>query len=286
MIRVVGWLAVVAATAAGQAFTESGSITSRQTPDLGARIEAYETTNVFDLRTATRLKLGLTPDLEFEVESQSVWYRRVRFVGADGFGAREVLGGLADPHFQLKTSLLRHDGERDATRLAAFAELGVPVGRDSQRANGVLIPRQLQISSGGWTFGGGGAFTWIRDRHRFSTEARFRHYTRHDGFRLGETIHINTAYRWRATPDVIDVERRQLEVRPMVELLYEHRFESRAQRGLDDDGDRLWLAPGVQLFPFPNLQLELSVRLPVWQTMDGPDGNARWGALASVRVWF
>lgn len=213
--------------------------------------------------------------------------RDVSSEGFAGFNLSENMSGLGDMSFQIKYSLSQTDDVMSSTRWAVLGELVAPTGRDDRKANGIRMPRRLQLGTGGWGYGIGTAYTVIRDRHRFSTDVYFRHRTRHEGFRLGESLHWDLAYWYRLTPATHDPENETIEIRGVFELLSTYQFESRqGNRGAGDEGLLVWAAPGLQIYPRRDVLIEASVQIPVVQTGDDVIGDRRWGFLIAVKFLF
>lgn len=279
-------IALTADDSPGQILTENAGVTSPEVPTLQLQLSAFEFDDLFDFRATPQLVLGLNRKTELKVSTPVVLHRWARFSAAPGAQDRETWWGPGDVTVRLKRSLAQTDGVMTSTRFAALFEASLPTGRDNVRGGGIRLPRKLQISTGGLRFGAGLAASWIRDRHRFSVDSWFRHPLRHDGIRIGESITAGAAYWFRLHPVVFDPDEEAVEIRPVIELRYTHQFASVADRRLADDGDRWIIAPGLQVYPTPNLLFEASVQLPIAQTIDDPRGDLRWGGLITIKVLF
>ena len=283
----VAVLLLLAQTAFGQIFTENAGVTSPETPTLREYFTYFESENLTDLRLNHQLLLGLDPKTELRVTIPTILHRRASFDTFGGFDASEDMAGLGDVSLRLKYSLYQTDDVMASTRWAILGELVAPTGRDDKKDGGVRIPRRLQLGTGAWGFGIGTVYTVIRDRHRFSTDFYYRHRTRHEGVRLGETAHWDLAYWYRLSPAKHDPEKETTEVRAVLELLNTYRFESRVgETGADDQGYQLWLAPGIQVYPRRDLLFEASVQLPIIDNVDDAIGDRRWGFLVAVKFLF
>ncbi len=278
-------LLAAAPAARAQVVTENAGVISPETPLLRESVSHFEAENLREVRLGNQFILGLDPTRELKLTVPFLW-REAEFPGADGREAREGLFGLGDISLRFKQSLFQEDDVMESTRFAALAELRAPTGDDDETEAGVEIPRRLQLGTGDFGFGGGAVFTLIRDRHRFSTEALFRHRTRHEGARLGQTVDWNAAYWYRLLPARFDAET-TLEVRGVLEVLATYRFASDlADRRDDDDGLIVWLAPGIQIYPSRSLLFEANVEVPVYQDLDDSLGDRRFAASVIVKVLF
>jgi len=279
---------LVANTGVGQIITENAGVVSPETPALREFFSFEETENLLDLRLNHQLLLGSDPRTELRVTVPTILSRRATFTDRFGRSNTAEMAGLGDVSLRMKYSLYQLDDVMESTRWAALAELVVPTGEDDERQGGVRLPRRLQPGTGSWGYGAGAAFTVIRDRYRFSTDLIYRHRTRHEGFRPGPSLHWDLAYWYRLAPaEHPRPEVEVMEVRGVIELLNEYRFESSLDgSGANDQGYQLWLAPGIQVYPRRDLLFEASFQIPAVQTIDDAVGDRRWRFLLAVKILF
>lgn len=292
-IRSNAWLALAALSlfandGHAQIVTENAGVTSPETPTLREYFSFEETENLLDLRLNHQLLLGIDPKTELRFTLPTIISRRATVT--DGFGRTHTaeMAGLGDASLRLKYSLYQVDDVMASTRWAALGELVMPTGDDDRTEGGVRLPRRLQPGAGSWGYGVGTAFTLIRDRHRFSTDLIYRHRTRHEGFRPGPSLHWDLAYWYRITPaEHPPPDKEVTEVRGVIELLNEYRFESAVgDGGANDQGYQLWVAPGIQIYPRRDVLFETSFQIPVVQTIDDELGDRRWRFLVAIKFLF
>jgi hypothetical protein len=230
-------------------------------------------------------QLVLAPDRwnELELTVPLLW-RTARFEGATG-EEEAHLAGLGDVALRYKRALARTDEVMASERWALLLELGAPTGDHDATEDGTSVPRSLQLGTGGWTLGGGGAVTWIHDRQRVSLEAFYRHHTRHDGVQVGASADLFAAWWYRIRPAAFAPGSAGGELRGVLELLGTHLFPSE-QGGdtLDDDGSLVWLAPGIQWYPRTSFLLEANVQAPLLQDVDDALGERRWSANLVLKI--
>lgn len=175
-------------------------------------------------------------------------------------------------------------------RWAFLTEVGLPTGAtDARDSNGSLLPRRLQIGSGSVSLGAGTAYTSIKDRHRFSVEAFYRHYLPASETRLGSTAELNLAYWYRLTPaQFAEDEEEPTEVRGVVELLNLYRFSGEVEGAPGGGrGALVWLAPGLQIYPpGQDVLFEGAMLIPVAQTLNDELGRRQWGVTGSIKILF
>lgn len=274
-------LLLLAPAGMAQIVTENAGTISPETPILRQSYSYFGSERLEELRWTSQLIVAPDTSREFKL-SMPVLYRDVT-VGDRG----DELLGLGDISLRYKQSLWQRDGVMESTRWAFLTELGAPTGDSDAELNGVPIPRRLQLGTGDWSVGGGTAWTWIRDRRRFSAELFHRHRTRHDGLHLGPTSELNLAYWHRLRPRAFPPQGRVTEVRGVLELLSAYRFPSElGNERLDDDGAIVWLAPGLQVFPGTKVLFEASFQLPIHQDLDDALGRRSWAASAVIKILF
>ncbi|MFY9345439.1 MAG: hypothetical protein WAT39_23310 [Planctomycetota bacterium] len=270
---------IPAAVATAQIVTDNAGVASPELPALREVVTFRQARNVDEIRLDTQWIWSPSPTFETRTTLPFVW----RDLGAD------AIDGFGDVAVRGKQSLWQHDDVLSSTRLAALGELSLPTGDDDDRgAQGVLLPVKLQPGSGATGFGGGAAFTLIRDRHRFASELFYRHTLMDDGFAPGDRIQGNLAYWYRLLPARFRdaPERDLLELRGVLELLTTHRCESHATSGLDDQGTEVWLAPGLQFFGRGRVLFEASLQVPVFQDVGDVFGRRQWAATIAIKFLF
>lgn len=273
----------VAASAAPQIRVENAGIPSPQTPQITQALEFTKAEN--EDRLAAITSIAWSPD------GKTGLGVRVPLVhlDADSGGSSDSAAGLGDIRARIQRSLRQSDDVLESTRWAVWGEIHLPTGDErALRSGETAFPRLLQPGMGAFGAGGGMAWTWIRDRHRFSATAGAHWMSEASGFQMGTEAQLGLSYWYRATPAVFDANANahQLEVRPAIELLATHRFESEANgQGTGDDGALVWLAPGVQAYVADDLLLQLSIAVPLVNDINDPLGDREASIMASVR-WY
>ncbi len=285
IVRLV-WL-LLPAVASAQILTENAGVTSPETPTLREYFTYFESKNLTDVRLNHQLLVGLDSRTELRLTIPTILRRRASFRGFFGATDSENMAGFGDVSLRLKYSLSQTDEVMASTRWAILAELVAPTGDHDKKGGGGRIARRLQLGSGGWGIGIGTAYSLIRNRHRFSTDVYFRHRTRHDGERMGQSFDWSIAYWYRLTPAKHDPENETTEVRGVIEILNSYRIEGRiGDHGADDQGLQIWVAPGIQIYPRRDLLIEASVQIPAIDHIDDSLGDRRWAFLIAVKFLF
>jgi hypothetical protein len=278
------WLAL-ATPATAQIVTENAGVLSPELTIVREIGSVAHSENLDEVRWTQELLYA--PDRFHELRlSVPYFWRTARFAGPSG-ELESHEHGLGDVSVRLKRALSRADDVMRSRRWSLLLELGAPTADSDAEEDGVEIPPALQLGGGGWTLGAGSAWTWIDDRQRVSLEAFYRHRTSHDGVQLGASADLNAAWWYRLRPVAFTPGDEHTEVRGVLELLGTHLFESEVHGDAqDDDGDILWLAPGIHVYPGTHVLLEANVQVPLLQDVDDALGERRFGASLVLKLLF
>lgn len=288
-VAVVGLIAMAwTGSVHGQLITENaGFKTGIDTWVVGEWFTAYESKNVTSFRLDHRFLFRFDEKTEFRIEVPTILSKEVTFIDPLGRRQTRTLSGLGDVKFVAKHSLRQTDDVMWSNRWALLGEVTGPTGQNDDKSGGFEIPRRLQLGTGSWGFGGGTALTFIRDRHRFSSEWMFRHWLRHDGFRPGQSVHWNMSYWYRLYPAQFDAEKVQRELRGVVELLNTYHFDSKlGSRNMGDHGVESWVALGFNWFLSRNVLFDVGFQVPTVETVNDEFGDRRWQAMVGLRILF
>jgi hypothetical protein len=268
------WVAMLLA----QVVTENAGTVSPETPIWQTRIEYFKAERLTDLRAVETLSWAPDPTMDFAL-SLPVIHRDVRFA-AD---SEDTLEGIGDVSLRWKYSLYKTDDVMKSTRFSLLLGTKIPTGRWREDA----VPRKLQLGTGAFDFYAGALFTHIDDRHRFAAEIIARRNLEADDFELQPSLRVGLAYWYRISPARIETAGEQTEIRGVVELTSIFYGESRLDgRGLGDEGNITWISPGVQIYPATWILFELSVQIPVIETVEDALGDRKFSFLVSVKFLF
>jgi hypothetical protein len=127
--------------------------------------------------------------------------------------------------------------------------------------------------------------TWAFDRHEIDLDALYTVSTRRNGFRQGDAVRYDLAYRYRIWPRRFG--RRLLQLNGLLELNGQWRDRDRedGHQRTSSGGRVLFLAPGLQLVS-KRWILEASFQVPVAQNLHGAQVEQDFVAVLSVRIPF
>jgi hypothetical protein len=274
-------MSVLLALAVAQIVTENAGTISPETPIWQTRFEYAKSDAVTDLRAVETFLWAPRGDMDFAL-TIPIHHRDVEFDGHDG-----TIEGFGDAAVRWKYSVWKEDDVMQSTRFSVLAGVKLPTGRWHDDADGVDLPRKLQLGTGSLDFFAGPLFTYIDDRHRFAAEIVGRWNLERDGFRLQPSLQIGLAYWYRITPARLETAGEETEIRGVLELTTIFYGESELDgRGLDDQGNITWLSPGVQVYPALWVLFEASVQIPIVETVDDVRGDRKFGMLVSIKFLF
>lgn len=279
-------LCLLAIPASAQVVTENAGVVSPEAPILRESVSFFDSDNLRESRWTSQFIFALDAKRELKLSLPLV-SRESTFQLAGGSEETSDLFGLGDASIRFKQSIWQRDEVMESTRWALLTELGVPTGDDDAEENGDALPRRLQLGTGDWSFGLGSAFTWIRDRQRFSVEALYRHRTRHEDLQLGSSADLNLAYWYRLSPAAFKAGEETTEVRGVLELLSSYRFASEiGTQTQDDEGTLVWFGPGIQIYPGTTVLFEANVQVPLYQDLEDAVGDRHFAASLVVKFLF
>jgi hypothetical protein len=271
----------LAGAASAQLVTENAGTVSPESPLARLVISGAQWRHVDEFSAAAEFHYGFHPRFEASISVPFI-YRDFEinrhYEDIAGFGDVEVMG---------KVVVHKEDGVMTSMRTAVLAGIEFPTGKWDDRIGNATLPyaRKLQLGSGTFDFTLGMAFTYIKDRHRFSVDVLGRASTSRGEVSPGPVLRLDVAYWFRLFPAVFEPGEAGMEFRLVVDAWYLHRFHTRGEE-LDDSGDQFWLAPGLQFFATKWLQFEGNVAFALMDSTDDQYGRARWSAFVAVKVLF
>jgi hypothetical protein len=272
------WIAILFA----QVVTENAGTVSPETPLWQTRLEYFKAENVTDLRAVETFIWAPDATMDFALSLPFV-HRDVEF----GAGIEDTVEGIGDASLRWKYSLYKTDDVMKSTRFSLLLGTKFPTGPWHEEADGVRVPRKLQLGTGSFDFTGGLLFTHIDDRHRFAAEVIGRHNLEADDFQLQPSLRLGLAYWYRVSPARIETAGEETEVRGVIEITSIFYGESELDgSGLGDDGNITWISPGIQIYPAYWILFEVNVQIPVVQTVEDQLGDRKFSFLVSVKFLF
>ncbi len=232
-----------------------------QVPDpLGRRFKAQTVSMavVYGLHRKVSL-IGVFPLLDKEMRIDSP-------TGAERLGAGL---GFGDATFLVKWRLLKRDRGRGGVQLSFQGGVKTPTGRDDapDSSNGQLLSPPLQRGTGSWDPTADFITSYVTPSARwfFTASVGASLSTEGNDFKPGDRFRYDAMVKTRIS---------SLRSRDLFLLLeLNGRWQGRWRAGDEEidssGGTLLYLSPGVQYLPRPNLVVEAGVQLPAVRYLNG-----------------
>ena len=182
--------------------------------------------------------------------------------------------GLGDATLLARYEVFRSDRLGRTFRIAPFAGVRVPTGRDGKTGDGSVD-----------VFGGVVATLastkWVLDsqfRYDFNREA--------DDFERGDSIGVEFSFQYRLSPKVISQDTKGF-VFGVLELSANHRRQNKVAGASDPNsgGFQLYLTPGVQ-YATRRWIADFGVEVPIVDNLKGTALEPDYAILTSIRINF
>ena len=219
---------------------------------------------------------AIQPFLSKQLEATTPMGRVTRAV--TGFGDLTVLG---------RVTALAVDRRGETIRVAPFAGVELPTGRDDEADGLGRLPAPLQLGSGSWDPLVGAVFTWQTLRFELDASASYQRRNEGNGFEAGDEGRAETSFQYRLVP-------RGALGSGVPSYLYAVLETNAVWRGRDrvsgaqnpDSGGFTWyVAPGLQWVTLRTV-LEAAVQIPLVERPNGAGLREDFRALLSLRVSF
>ena len=214
---------------------------------------------------------ALTRDLSLAL-SLPIVQKTLNFTAPDGWRATIRSSGIGDLSLVGAYRFYRRDVPRGSTQFSFIGGLKFPTGSSTQTDSDVpaltggtstRIPRDLQPGTGSvdGIVGVGGFQNF--DRLSFYGSLQGKLNTEADGFKFGNRLHYDF------TTEYVLFKERNLLLNLELNGVYEARAKERGNDVPNSGGNSIFISPGIQYLPIPQLVLQGSVQLPILQDLKG-----------------
>lgn len=246
---------------------------------VGQELNVFEETFTGAYATTPDLTLGLTlpvvqKRLEFETSAGT------KKITSSGLGDLSLVGVYR---------LYRRDVPRATTQFSVIGGVKAPTGSTSQRDRNASaltgtastrLPRPLQPGSGSWDGIVGIAGFQNLDRLSFYGSVQGKINSEDEGFRFGNNLHYDF------TVDYVTRDERNLFFVLEFNGINAGRNEANGRRVRNSGGNTIFISPGIEYLPLPNMILESSVQIPVVQDLNGRQPEKRVSLIVGLRYLF
>lgn len=182
--------------------------------------------------------------------------------------------GLGDAALFARYEVFRSDHPGRTSRIAPFAGLRFPTGRDSKTGDGSLDVFGGLIATLAST-------EWVLD-----SQLRYDHNRESDGFERGDSISLESSFQYRLSPGRVTEETSAFFF-GVVEISANY-YERNQVNGVADrnsGGFQLYLTPGVQ-YASRRWISDLGIKFPIINDLNGSALEPDYSILVSIRVNF
>ena len=228
-----------------------------------------------------------TPDLTLGL-TLPVVQKRLEFETSAGT-KKITSSGLGDLSLVGVYRFYRRDVPRSTTQFSIIGGVKAPTGSTSQSDGDALLlpgnsrrrlPRPLQPGSGSWDGIVGIAGFQNLDRLSFYGSLQGKINSEDDSFRFGHNLHYDF------TVDYVTREERNLFFVLEFNGISTGRNEMNGRTVRNSGGHTLFISPGIEYLPLPNMILESSVQIPIVQDLNGRQPEKRVSVLVGLRYLF
>jgi len=200
-------------------------------------------------------------------------------------GTRSAFG-LGDARLFARYTLFQKDGAGQTLRVAPFAGLELPTGRNDKRDSLGRLPTAAQLGSGSWDPFVGLTATLATTGWQFDASVSWQDNNSADGVEPGDVFKADASAQLRLWPLELTGESDAF-LFGVLEANFVHEEKTRLHgvRDRNSGGDTLFIAPGLQ-YAAQNWIAEASVQLPVMQELGGTRLKKDYIARASMRFNF
>ncbi len=232
---------------------------------------------------------GAARDLTLGV-TQPIFERRFRFDGPAGERRTITADGPGDLTLAGAYRVFRRDVERGTTQFSFLGGLKLPTGAtDIGDANlprltgkpGTRLPPSLQPGSGSVDGIVGLAGFHNMDRLSFYADVQGKLNTEGaQDFRAGNRLFYDLS------ADYVLLPSRNMFVLLELNGVSTSQADQAGRTVRDSGGQLLFISPGLQYLPVPNLILETSVQVPIYRDLNGRQLAPDWSVVVGLRYLF
>ncbi|HHJ14842.1 MAG TPA: transporter [Gammaproteobacteria bacterium] len=243
---------------------------------LGRDRTAKAAVSVLGYGVSGRLALfGVLPYRDNELKLRGAGGRVTR--GASGFGDLRVFG---------RYTVVQQDAPGRNFRIAPFAGIKAPTGKDDKRDALGVLPPAVQVGSGSWDPLAGVVATWQTLAYQIDVQAGYQVNTEANDFEAGDVARLDGSLQYRLWPRTLGSGLPAF-FYGVIEASLVHQQKDRVAGRSDPDsgGTRLFLTPGLQ-YVTRRWIAETAIQLPLVQELNGDALENDYIARFSLRANF
>ncbi len=210
------------------------------------------------------LVYGITPDLAIFGTAP---YTNKKLESSTG--ATHKSQGLGDSKVFARYTVYTDDFQGGSFRIAPFAGLKVPTGKDDKRDNLGLLPVSVQAGTGSWDIFGGLVATYGTVDWELDGQIGYQENPEANNFESGDIARADVSFQYRLFPQTLSSNTDYF-INGVLEanLIKKGRNKIAGIFDLNSGGTTLFLVPGLQ-YVSERYIAEISVQIPVAQNLNG-----------------
>lgn len=231
------------------------------------------------------LGYGITSDLTL-FGALPVAAKRVDATTPGGARVERDTHGLGDMRLFARYTVFQDDAPGRTFRIAPFAGVEMPTGRDDDSDRLGRLPQPAQVGSGSWDGFGGVVATWQTLDYEIDVQAAYQANTDANGFEFGDVARLDGSVQYRLWPRKLGAGVPGFLYGTLgANLIHRQENENRGVADPTSGGTQVFLAPGVQ-YVAKRWVLEGSVQIPVAQDLNTAGVEDAFIARVGFRVNF
>ncbi len=210
------------------------------------------------------LVYGITPDLAI---FGTVPYTNRTLESTTGTTRKSQ--GLGDSKFFARYTIYTDDFQGGSFRIAPFAGLKVPTGKDDKRDSLGVLPVSAQAGTGSWDVFGGLVATYGTVDWELDGQIGYQKNSEANNFESGNIARADISFQYRLFPETLSSNTDYF-VNGVLEanLIKKDRNKVAGVSDFDSGGTTLFLVPGLQ-YVSERYIAEISLQIPVAQNLNG-----------------
>jgi hypothetical protein len=235
--------------------------------------------------TSAAVAYGITDD--FQVGIASGYDNGWNFLDGHAHGEHVSIGSTNPDGFLDTTLTLKYRILQGAPgNLSLLTGIKMPTGRDDIRlSNNHPLHASDQPGTGSWDVPFGIAYSrFLTDRITIDASAAYMLRTEHDDFQVGDRLDLSAALAYRLTDSI----RTFPQFSVFGELLFVHIQKDREAGETDPNSGSatLYLSPGLRVRFTENVAFTIAPAMPLYQHVNGLQGEVEFKMTAALSVGF
>lgn len=213
------------------------------------------------------LGYGVTSDLTL-FGAVPLAEKRLDVTTSGGARVERDTRGLGDARLFARYTVFHDDAPGRTFRIAPFAGVEAPSGRDDDRDSLGRLPQPLQLGSGSWDGFAGMVATWQTLDYEIDVQVAYQANTEANDFEFGDVARLDGSVQYRLWPRELGAGVPGFLYGTLgANLIHQKENDTPAATDPDSGGTQFFLAPGLQ-YVTKRWVLEGVVQVPVAQELN------------------